>query len=254
VLYLGIGILDWIEAPRDTGQPEKASSPIVLIPVRLIRESAQTPYQLHRAEEDPAVNPALAFKLHHDFGITLPSLEDQDEDSIEAVLDSVRNLIGDQPAWTIRDTVVLSVFSFHKEVMYRDLQNNEVAVAAHPIVQSLALGHRTETGLNFDPVPEEHLDEQHPPESMISIRDCDASQRQCLVAAAVGQSFVMEGPPGTGKSQTIANMIADALGHGKTVLFVSEKAAALEVVPTRLERAGLSEFVLELHSHKGTRK
>jgi MoxR-like ATPase len=114
--------------------------------------------------------------------------------------------------------------------------------------------HRSERAFTFDPPPEPDLDERHPPEAMISILDCDASQRQCLVAAALGHSFVMEGPPGTGKSQTIANMIADALGRGRTVLFVSEKAAALEVVYRRLHDAGLSEYVLELHSHKATRK
>jgi hypothetical protein len=220
----------------------------------LRRESAQTPYQLSRAEEDAAINPALAFKPQHDFGITLPSFDDEDEENIDRLLDSVRDVIAEQEDWDLRDTVVLSVFSFHKEVMYRDLLNNEVAIAAHPLVQGLALGHRADQGLAFDPTPEEELDEQQPPESMVSILDCDASQRQCLVAAAVGQSFVMEGPPGTGKSQTIANMIADALGHNKSVLFVSEKAAALEVVQNRLDRAGLSEFVLELHSHKATRK
>jgi len=254
VLYLGVGILDWIEQPRDTGESEKVSSPVILIPVQLRRDSAQTPYQLFRADEDAAINPALAFKLQHDFGITLPSFEDEDEENIDVFLDSVRDLIAQHEDWDLRDTVVLSVFSFHKEVMYRDLGNNEATVAAHPLVQGLALGHRTDQGFAFEPTPEEELDEQHPPESMVSILDCDASQRQCLVAAAVGQSFVMEGPPGTGKSQTIANMIADALGHNKTVLFVSEKAAALEVVQNRLDHAGLSEFVLELHSHKATRK
>ena len=63
----------------------------------------------------------------------------------------------------------------------------------------------------------------------------------------------MDGPPGTGKSQTIANMIAELITHGKTVLFVSEKAAALDVVHNRLAHVGLDEYVLELHSHKTTR-
>jgi hypothetical protein len=254
ILYLAVGILDWIEPPRDTAPSEHVSSPIMLFPVRLHRDSSQVPYRLHSAEEDPAINPALAFKLQHDFGLTLPGVDQYETDDIESVLNAVREVIAAQPEWAVRNTVVLSVFSFHKEVMYRDLQNNEAAVGAHPIVQNLALGHRSEKTFAFDPPPEHDLDERHPPESMIAILDCDASQRQCLVAAAVGHSFVMEGPPGTGKSQTIANMIADAIGRGRTVLFVSEKAAALEVVYRRLQDAGLSEYVLELHSHKATRK
>jgi len=239
ILYLGIGILDWIDPPRETGEPEKVSSPIILIPVQLHRESAQSPYQISRADEDAAINPALAFKLQHDFGITLPVFEDEDEEDVEAFLDSVRDAIREKAEWGIQNRIVLSVFSFHKEAMCRDLQNNEAIVIEHPIIQNLALGHRSPNSITFDPTPEETLDDVHPPESMVSILDCDSSQRQCLSAAAAGHSFVMDGPPGTGKSQTIANMIADSLARAKTVLFVSEKAAALEVVQTRLDTAGL---------------
>ena len=103
-------------------------------------------------------------------------------------------------------------------------------------------------------IPEDRLDEDAPPESIVTILDADATQLQCITAAAAGRSFVMDGPPGTGKSQTIANMIAELLAIGKTVLFVSEKAAALEVVHKRLHAAGLDDYCLELHSHKATRK
>src|SRR5690606_6577443 len=97
-------------------------------------------------------------------------------------------------------------------------------------------------------------DETHPPEKLATILDADASQRRCMVAARQGHSFVMDGPPGTGKSQTIANIIAQAIRDGKTVLFVSEKIAALEVVKARLDDKGLGDYLLELHSHKATRK
>ena len=86
------------------------------------------------------------------------------------------------------------------------------------------------------------------------ILDADSSQRASIAAALDGRSFVMDGPPGTGKSQTIANMIGVLLHAGKTVLFVSEKAAALDVVRDRLDEAGLRAYLLELHSHKATRK
>ena len=91
------------------------------------------------------------------------------------------------------------------------------------------------------------MDDAFPPEQAVTILDADASQRQCVAAAREGRSFVMDGPPGTGKSQTIANMIAELITHGKTVLFVSEKAAALDVVHNRLAHVGLDEYVLELH-------
>jgi hypothetical protein len=89
---------------------------------------------------------------------------------------------------------------------------------------------------------------------MVSLMDADASQRQCIVACREGRSFVMDGPPGTGKSQTIANMVAELMFTGRSVLFVSEKAAALDVVRNRLTERKLGSFILELHSHKATRK
>ena len=64
----------------------------------------------------------------------------------------------------------------------------------------------------------------------------------------------MDGPPGTGESQTIANVIAQLPRDGKTVLFVAEKAAALEVVQRRLTGKRLDSFVLILYSQNATRK
>ena len=84
--------------------------------------------------------------------------------------------------------------------------------------------------------------------------DADSSQQAAIVAAKHGVSMVIDGPPGTGKSQTITNIIGECLADGKTVLFVSEKAAALEVVKRRLENVGLGDFVLELHSRKTSKK
>src|SRR6266851_5775178 len=148
------------------------------------------------------------------------------------------------PGWEVRRRLVIGPFSFHKEVMYRDLLKNEEKVSEHPLVRALAVGAREAFGLDFDVIPEDRLDEDAPPESIVTILDADATQLQCITAAAAGRSFVMDGPPGTGKSQTIANMIAELLANGKTVLFVSEKAAALEVVHKRLHAAGLDDYCL----------
>ncbi|MBI4728048.1 MAG: DUF3320 domain-containing protein [Acidobacteria bacterium] len=252
VLYLGVGMLEWVD-PQDS---EPAQSPIWLVPVSVQRTNPREPFRLTRAEEDALVNPALAMKLSGDFGIEVPPVEDPEDADPEAILARFRELTAGQPKWRVTSRLVLSTFSFHKEVMYRDLLSNEEQVCNHDIVGALALGPGAEAGidLDFEPVPEETLDQDAPPEEMVSILDADASQRQCIVAARSGHSFVMDGPPGTGKSQTIANIIAELLAHEKTVLFVSEKAAALEVVHSRLAHAGLAEFVLALHSHKATRR
>ncbi|HLX47426.1 MAG TPA: AAA domain-containing protein [Streptosporangiaceae bacterium] len=110
------------------------------------------------------------------------------------------------------------------------------------------------SGLFFDEISEDEIDRRAAPESTPVILDADSSQRASIAAALGGRSFVMDGPPGTGKSQTIANMIGVLLHAGKTVLFVSEKAAALDVVRDRLDDAGLGAYLLELHSKNATRK
>src|SRR5262249_27612549 len=98
------------------------------------------------------------------------------------------------------------------------------------------------------------LDRVVPPEAAVHILDADSSQHEAIEAVKRGAHLLMDGPPGPGKSQTIANMIAEALAAGKTVLFVSEKTAALEVVKRRLDKCGLGDFCLELHSHKASKK
>ncbi len=152
--------------------------------------------------------------------------------------------------------MVISYFSFDKEAMYRDLLDNEDQIADHPAVAALALGGKTElpTDFIFDEIPDQDVDRLAAPEGVPVILDADSSQRASIAAALEGRSFIMDGPPGTGKSQTIANMIGVLLHAGKTVLFVSEKAAALDVVRDRLDDVGLRSYLLELHSHKATRK
>lgn len=250
ILYLGLGILEWVDPEDD----KRAASPILLVPVELVRSSPREPYRLALAEGDPVLNPALALKLEGDFGITLPDLDADDE--LGLVLSRVAKAVEGHPDWSVRPRTVLARFSFQKEVMYQDLRQNEQAIADHPIVAGLAaptdgdrIGH-----FSFDPVPEDRLDEDAPAEDHPTVLDADATQRQCVEAAVRGATFVMDGPPGTGKSQTITNIIAELLRLGRRVLFVSEKAAALDVVSQRLTEAGLEDFLLPLHDQRTTRR
>lgn len=253
VLYLGVGMLEWVNVDGDTR--ERVTSPLLLVPVTLDHENSQLPYRLRRAEEEVAVNPALAAKLDHAFGLSLPGIDEVEDSAPESLFEVVRQLVSEQADWSVRPRVVLGTFSFHKEVMYRDLLVNEGVLVEHSLVRALAARpEEVEADLGFDAMPEDRLDEEAPPEEMVTIRDADASQRKCIVAAREGRSFVMDGPPGTGKSQTIANVVAEVLARGETVLFVSEKAAALEVVHARLQAAHIDEFILALHSHKTTRR
>jgi len=79
------------------------------------------------------------------------------------------------------------------------------------------------------------------------ILDADSSQQRAIAAALKGHSEVVHGPPGTGKSQTIANLIASLAAQGRRILFVAEKRAALEVVKKRLKRVGLEYIAIDMH-------
>lgn len=247
-LYLALGMLEWRDEDEEVFQ-----SPLVLLPVKLERRSLQDPFLIRSIDEDPLVNPALTARLKQDFDFRLPAApEDWTEKKPEQYFEEVKSAITGLPGWNLQPRVILTFFSFFKGVIFQDLHDNAAQVQAHPLVNVLA-GVKT-TLPRIEPLSERDLDARQDPQKIFHILDADASQRLCLEATARGESFVLIGPPGTGKSQTIANLIADQIAHGKKVLFVSEKMAALEVVYKRLRSAGLSEFCLELHSHKANKR
>lgn len=249
VLYMGLGMLRW----NDEGK--EVASPLLLIPVQL--ENKRGRWELRSSDEgESAINPALTVKLERDFDITLPSLDELQDQDTHTVIETVRDAIASLGKSRVDDVGVLTTFTFHKEVIYRDMKQNMDDIMAHPIVRLLAEGPASISAQNFSfpPIKDTDLDRKYPPEKTPCILDADATQRKCLIVARKGNSFVMDGPPGTGKSQTIVNMIAQLISDGKSVLFVSEKAAALEVVYKRLAERNLSPFVLALHSHNASRK
>ena len=251
-LYLAFGMLRWFEDPNAR---EPCFAPLLLVPVELHHEIANTCDPLYRLpDEDAVINPALAIKLEEDFGLHLPRIEDYEDLDVDRLQRDVETIVSSQRGWSVENRVVLGRFAFHKDVMYRDLLQNEAIIADHEFVRALVDNVDEKPDYSFDPPSDEELDRAVKPEQMLSILDADSSQRKCIWAAVQGKSFAMDGPPGTGKSQTIANMIGELIARGKTVLFVSEKAAALEVVYKRLKAKGLDEYVLQLHSHKATRR
>ena len=250
VLYLAFGALTW----EDEDQA-RYTSPLLLVPARLVAPAPRQPPVLEPTGDDPVINPALRRKLSAR-GITLPPADDLAEVPLERLLATVRDAVAARDGWHVSEGAVLSCFSFAGEAIYRDLLDHEDLATAHPAVGALAAGGPAgaDRGLVFDEIPEHEIDGRAAPELTPVVLDADASQRAAIAAALDGRSFVLDGPPGTGKSQTIANMIGAALHAGKTVLFVSEKAAALDVVRDRLAGAGLGAYLLELHSHQAARK
>ncbi|WP_328477309.1 DUF4011 domain-containing protein [Actinoplanes sp. NBC_00393] len=243
-LYLALGTLHW----RD-GEQEYAS-PILLLPVDLVHPDPLDYPRLRARPDDPIVNPALAVRLRLS-GVELPvvdSLSGLDVTVFWARLDAA---ISEHQEWRTDEAIMLSRFAVDREVMYGDLVDNERQILAHPVVRALATDPKSQIdAFRFDPITARRIDEVAAPDDVPLVLDADAAQRACVSAAVAGRSFVMRGAPGTGKTQTVANMIACLLYAGKRVLLVSEKAAALDQVKQRLARAGLDDYVLELHSDR----
>ncbi|WP_406032198.1 AAA domain-containing protein [Nocardioides sp. NBC_00163] len=253
VLYVAFGMLDW----RDVDETAMVS-PVLLVPVQLLPEGPKGTPRITVGEDDPVINPALALRLR-EFGIELPTAQDIEGLTVSETLAEVRAALTTSKTfvgWTLRDAVYLATFSFAKEAMFKDLADNEATILDHPVVRALATSDPMQQSreFQFDPIDPEDIDRLAPPEATPLVLDADSSQRTAVAAALAGKTFVMDGPPGTGKSQTIANMIGALLHAGKTVLFVSEKIAALDVVRNRLAAAGLGSYLMELHSHKASRK
>lgn len=250
VLYLALGMLHWYEADASN---KARLSPLILVPAQLERSSALDRFHLRYTGEEVSGNPSLVEKLRSDFGLNLPEYsEDQD---LLTYFDAVTGVVARHPRWSVdASAVVLGFFSFGKYLMYRDLASEgwpETSKPAdHPILQALlSFEHGfEETPLDLD--EDANLDRLEPAETLKHVVDADSSQARAIVLAGRGHHLIIQGPPGTGKSQTITNLIAGALNDGKTVLFVSEKMAALEVVQRRLASIGLGPACLELHSSK----
>ena len=254
-LFLMLGMLRYREAEEsDTW----LRAPLVLLPVALTRKSARAGFSIKAADEDALVNPALAEYLRASHGITLPELPDAESIAetydLQTFLQSTADAVSAQAGWTVLSEMYLGLLSFQKFVMFKDLETHSEAIGAHRLILQLL----SREGSAVHGLPPEirdlPLDTDFTPEATFQVVDADSSQMRAAAAVARKHDLVIEGPPGTGKSQTITNLIAQALASGRTVLFVAEKMAALDVVHRRLVAAGLGEFCLEAHSSKASKR
>jgi len=251
ILHAAFGTLNWVDAETK----EAVTSPLILVPLELGKETMRSPYSitLPPVEDEAILNPALVAKLKKDYEIDLPPLpEEWEEVKLADYYAQVEAAVAELN-WKTESTLDLGLFSFQKLVIYKDLEANADLVTQHPIIRAIA-GIK-EDNLIVSGLPDEKdLDKIQSPAKTYQVLDADSSQRVAIEYALRGQSFVMRGPPGTGKSQTIANIIAECIAHGKSVLFVSDKMAALEVVYKRLSEVGLAHFCLEMHSSKANKQ
>lgn len=247
-LFLACGMLKWIDEKKDS-TPYYA--PVVLVPVELVRKFGAGKYVLRKTDEDTIMNRSLVEKLKRDFDLDISELDGEIEDdengkNVTGVLETLKNSISTKAGWKVIDACVLGMFSFSKFVMWNDIRLHRDKLASNKVVRSLLEG---KLDWQYEDMEKDAREFKGDDQILLPI-SADNSQLYAIKRACEGNSFVLHGPPGTGKSQTITTMIANAIANGKTVLFAAEKKAALDVVYSRLERIGLAPFSLELHSNK----
>lgn len=249
-IFATAGTVVWHEG---SARDKPCRAPVILVPVQIERKSVREGYRVKRIDDDACVNPTLLELLRRDFRISIDGIDplpaDEHGVDVAAVFALFRKAISGVDGLALEEDCMLGQFSFGKFAMWKDLTERMDAVAANPIVRHLI----ERDGTYDDGVavfPQEDVARHVDYSRLCCPLGADSSQLAAILYSGAGKSFVLHGPPGTGKSQTITNMIAHNLLLGRRVLFVSEKKAALDVVYSRLSKLGLAPFCLELHSSK----
>lgn len=255
-------VLGFLEFPDQRDSDKTFTAPLISIPVSLHKKEVAgiQQFSLQYTGDDISENLSLREKLRNDFGLVMPELAEEQID-VNGYFAEIQSIIKKQPGFALKHRVSLCLLSFSNMLLVRDLDptkwpenGDENSLIDHPIVREVFEGRADDGGAGLS-IAEEHLVEEGLGASIPLVYDADSSQHSALIdVLSLKKNLVIEGPPGTGKSQTITNLIAACLAEGKKVLFVAEKLAALEVVKNRLSLAGLDPFILELHSNKTNKK
>lgn len=259
VLFLTIGAVAW--TAHDKAKPYLA--PLILVPVILERASVKSPFTLRAHGDESRINTTLLEMLRADYDIRIPTLEGdalpEDESGLDVpkIIEAFRLHLRHVPGWEIREHVSLTTLSFAKFLMWKDLLERRDQLSANDVANRLLNGTQDRAAddrphpTGFD--ASHDLDDALARADLVCPMEADSSQLKAVARAAAGENFVLIGPPGTGKSQTIANIIANTMAQGRTVLFVAEKRTALEVVRARLAKLGIADFCLDLFSPKANK-
>lgn len=263
ISHLVYGFLE-IDEPGLTSTGKPILSPLLVKPVKVLRQSQTIgrqraggiPTYSITSGEPVVINETLKIFLARKFGFELPELEENEAPC--AYIDRVGQLATDAGRkWRARQEMGLALLDFAELAIYKDLDASKWTnngLLKNPLVRRL-MGEVTEGSDPAFELPVQSIDEvQNAEKKFPLVLDADASQYSAVMEAVNGRNIVIVGPPGTGKSQTIANIIAALLNNGKTVLFASEKLAALRVVKHKMDQIGLGQFCLEMHGAKSDRQ
>lgn len=242
ILYLALGFLEYVS--KEDGRAKRA--PLVLVPVDISRAKGNEDFTVSIAEGEYFVNSTLLEFLKQEFNIDVRGLGgDVSALKMSEIFAMVAAETASMKGWKVLKDIYIAAFSFRRYLMWHDLHAHFDELKQNAVVSALLNNHMEKQTY---PAPEEE-DEGDPAGTLIPL-PADSSQYSAVALSRTGAGFVLHGPPGTGKSQTITNIIANALEDGKRVLFVAEKKAALDVVKKRLDSVGVGDFCLELHAGK----
>ena len=251
VLHAAFGFLEWTDPNQRSKKLNLA--PLVVLPVKVEREKSSkgSKFFVSGLGEPHEENKVLREKLLTQFHIDLPHYHGE---PCEDFFEIINSSLPEGSKWKVRRQVAVGVFPSARLAMYHDLNTETGAFDNHEIVSALLGG--VETDPTASPFADDFEVDEPEIESKVPclVMSADSSQFSALVDLANGKNQALEGPPGTGKSQTIVNAIAAALADGKKVLFVAEKMAALDVVRSRLESVKLGEFVLPLLASRSSKE
>lgn len=250
-LYVAYGMATW--PADDGGRPAEAA--VLLLPIAIEARRADSDAMLVFAAGAPQANIALLHVLTEEHGVEIDEEElliDSDAEEApphrEQVIQKLTQAVAKVKGFEVRPRMVIGNFSFQKLAMVKDLREQGAELEGHDVVAALAgdVAARSALGERRVAVDARALDGM-PAVTEFLVLDADSSQQAVVHGVAADQDGVVQGPPGCGKSQTIANVIATLVAQGKRVLFVAEKRAALEAVYKRLDARGLGHLCLDLH-------
>lgn len=251
--FLAVGEATWT-TPNPARTP---AAPVLLRPCVLTSTGAPAHDIILEIGEETEVNHVLvhylatAERLHLDTD-ALEALAWQGEVfDPRPVYAALAEACAHVPGFAVVDDVRVATYTYSKSAMVADLAEHGDSLAEHDLIAALAGdGPAQERLRRTETVSSQERTETH----RGLVLDADPAQVDVLAQVRAGQSLVIDGPPGTGKSQTIANLIAAAAADGRSVLFVAEKRAAIEAVQRRLESVGLADLILDLHDGAPARR
>lgn len=251
-LYFAFGFLEW---KASDNAERRLVSPLLLLPVELVEERKGAPRKVKGTGDSLTVNETLHEKLRQDFRIELPTLPELDDDSddysIEAYWSQVEDAISEIDSWSLKRWVSFGTYTDQNMPIFRDLGqliDRELSDLLQRILSGVSTGDPNQSQEDYD-VDTIETEKKLP----ALIEPADASQFSAVIDVLDQKNLVIKGPPGTGKSQTITNIITTLLGQGKRVLFVAQKQAALDVVRNNLKKNGYEDYMLEAFSSKANK-